>query len=205
MRSEYNQAVLDKCGNTADFFVELSFLGKEIDAKMSRSKAIGTDAMECVLALLTPENALACRVSLASGLRIGDVLDIRTEQLRQDSFTIREQKTGKKRRVILPEALRVACLSFAGRVYAFPHRLNDMKHRTRQAVWKDLHRASRALRAGEGLSPHSLRKSFAVRKYSACGDMRKVKELLNHSDEAVTCLYALAESVQLPSVGIPQR
>lgn len=158
-----------------------------------RTKALEHDSMEHVLVLLTRPNELACRVALAHGLRIGDVLNLRRWQVEQGSVTIREQKTGKRRRLRWSELQRRQLLALAGDVYVFEHRTDPTKHRTRQAVWKDIHRASKALRFNGSIGTHSMRKTFSVRKYAACGDMRKVKALLNHSDETVTMLYALAE------------
>lgn len=151
--------------------------------------------MEYVLRLLTPQNELVCRVCLAYGLRVGDVLRLRTYQIRQRKITLREQKTGKRRVITLSEPLRRRILVYAGDVYAFPNRCDPTKHRTRQAVWKDLHRAAKALRLGSGVGTHSMRKTCAVRKYAATGSLQQVKQLLNHSDEAVTMLYALADVV----------
>lgn len=160
-----------------------------------RTKAIPDDEMEHVLRLLTPQNELVCRVCLAYGLRVGDVLRLRTRQLKQAKITIREQKTGKRRVVTLSDKLRRSLAIYAGDIYVFPHRLDEQKHRTRQAVWKDLHRAARALRMGQGIGTHSMRKSAAVRKYAACGDMAAVQRLLNHSDVAITALYAMADFI----------
>lgn len=162
---------------------------------MRTTNAVKPDTMECVLRFLTPQNALACRVSLATGLRISDVLNIKTEQLHREVFSVRESKTGKLRRVKLGKELRAALLTYSGKVYAFPHRCDELRHRTRQAVWRDINRAAKLLRLGGCVAPHSCRKTFAVTKFAACGDMRKVKQLLNHSSEAVTLLYALAAEV----------
>ena len=60
--------------------------------------------MEHVFAALTPANRLVCRVAVHTGLRVGDVLRIRTEKL-GTQFWVTEQKTGKRRRVNLPKAL----------------------------------------------------------------------------------------------------
>lgn len=160
-----------------------------------RTKAIREDDMEHVLRLLTYPNEVVCRVALAHGLRVGDVLSLKTRQVKQSKITLREQKTGKRRVIQLSEKLRRMILAQSGEVYAFPGRLDPGKHRTRQAVWKDLKRAARALRMSGGVGTHSMRKSAAVRRYKACGDMRQVQRLLNHSDELVTALYALAEYV----------
>ena len=43
------------------------------------------------------------------------------------------------------------------------------------------------------VSPHSCRKVWAVEQYHRTGDLKKVQKLLNHSSEAVTQLYALAD------------
>ena len=162
-----------------------------------RTQAIARDDMEHVLALLTPQNELVCRVCLAGALRVGDALNLRTQQLRQQRITLREQKTGKRRTLQLPVGLRKRLAAYAGEVYVFPHRTDPLKHRSRQAVWKDIKRAQHALRVHGCLGSHSMRKSAAVRKYAACGDMRAVKQLLNHSDEVVTALYALAREAQI--------
>lgn len=172
---------------------------------MGRTQAISSDSLDHVLALLTPQNSLACRVSLATGLRIGDVLSLRTQQIRQRTCTVTEQKTGKRRRLQLPEQLRLAVLSYSGKVWAFPSRCREDRHRTRQAVYKDIKRAAAALRMSGTISPHSMRKTYAVRKYKASGDLRKVQKLLQHSDEAVTLIYALADQIAAPSSGIPRR
>ena len=160
-----------------------------------RTKAIKSDDMEHVLRLLTPQNELACRVALATGLRIGDVLRLRTRHLAQTKITIRESKTGKRRVIQLPQSLKDKLRVWAGDVYVFEGRIDHGKPRTRQAVWKDLRRAARALRLGSGVGTHSMRKTCAVRKYAACGDINRIQHLLNHNDVAVTMLYAMADYV----------
>ena len=63
------------------------------------------EQMEHVLSALTPSNRLVMRVCLHTGLRVGDVLALRTEQLLTPQFWITEQKTGKRRRVNLTNEL----------------------------------------------------------------------------------------------------
>lgn len=146
-----------------------------------------------ILAALKPQNRLACEISLFTGLRINDVLSIKTEQARKGRFTVREQKTGKTRLVYLPKELQALALACAGQHYVFEGRLNGRKHRTRQAVFKDLRRAADLFGIKKHISPHSLRKIYAVEEYAKYGSLKKVQKLLNHSDEAVTMLYALAD------------
>lgn len=161
-----------------------------------RSEWIEKGEMKHVLAALMPENRLACEVSLATGLRINDVLSLKTTDVKKQRFTVREQKTGKIRSVYLPAALWRACLENAGQIFIFPHRLNGREHRTRQAVFKDLKRAAKAFRCTENVCPHSLRKIYAVCEFEKNHDLKRVQKLLNHSDEAVTMIYAMANVIR---------
>jgi len=148
-----------------------------------------------ILAALMPPNRLALEVSLATGLRIGDVLSIRTEQLSTPDgrLTVKEQKTGKTHRVRLPVDLLHRCRMTAGRYYVFEGRLSALKPRTRQAVWKDLTRVCRMMRLRAHLTPHSMRRIYAVQAYERTGgNLARVRKLLNHSDDAVTLLYVMA-------------
>ena len=162
-----------------------------------RTDYVNDNILNHILAALMPENSLALRVSLATGLRIGDVLNLRPEHVRPDRqrFTIKEQKTGKSRTVYIPRGLREECYKNAGRFWVFEHRLERLKHRTRQAVFKDMKRAAKAFRVAGHIAPHSVRKAFAVRYFQKTGDIGKVKTLLNHSTEAVTYIYAMADVI----------
>lgn len=151
-----------------------------------------------LLAALTPQNRLALEISLETGLRIGDVLNIRTEQLRgakQNRFGVRELKTGKRRSIRLPVELMERALSEAGKVFVFENRLDWRKARTRQAVHKDLKRVAKMFRIRENVAPHSARKVFAVEQLRRTGDLARVQKLLNHESEAVTALYAMADQL----------
>ena len=152
---------------------------------------IDGDQLELVLVLLTGPNRLACQLALHTGLRISDVLALRTDQIKP-RLTVREAKTGKSRRITIPTKLLASIKEQAGDMWAWPGR-DPAKRRTRQAVWADVKRAQRALRLPANIGPHSLRKTYAVRQFSKSGDLGKVQMALNHSDMAVTVLYAMAD------------
>ena len=147
--------------------------------------------VELILAALMPANALALRVALHTGLRIGDVLRLKPEQLKT-RFWITEQKTGKKRQIGLPEKLLVELRETAGEYWVFPGR-DPEKHRTRQAVWKDMKRAAKAFRLPVNVGTHSARKYYAVELMRKYGDIDRVRRALNHDSETVTLLYAMAD------------
>ena len=132
------------------------------------------------------------RAALATGLRIGDVLALKTEQLKPH-FWVTEQKTGKRRQVGLPEPLLSDIKKQAGETWAFPGR-DGRKPRTRQAVWKDVKRAAEAFRIPQNVGPHSARKVYAVELLEKYGDIKRVQKALNHSNQAVTMVYAMADA-----------
>lgn len=162
---------------------------------MARSDWASGDVMAHILAALTYENRLAITVSLLTGLRIGDVLNIRSRDLLKDRFTITEEKTLKRRTIRIPNKLRDELQGIAGKVYVFENRLSARKHRTRQAVYKDIKRAARAFRVKGNISCHTARKIYAVSEYKKDFSVARVKKLLNHSSEAVTMIYAIADEL----------
>lgn len=159
-----------------------------------RTDYIRREQAEHLLSALMPQNRLALEVSLSTGLRLGDVLNIKTCQLKQ-RMSVVESKTGKRKTVRLSNELLDELLRRSGNIYAFEHRTDPRKHRTRQAVWKDLKRASKLFRLPSALNvaPHSMRKIYAVGKFKRTCNIKDVQALLNHSNEAVTWLYVNAE------------
>lgn len=146
--------------------------------------------MDHVLAALTPSNRIVCEVCLHTGLRLGDVLGLRTDQISRQ-FWVVESKTKKRRRVNLTADLLERIRVQSGPVWAFPG-AKPGKHRTRQAVWADVKRAAKAFRIRQNVAPHSFRKIYAVELLRKCGDVKRVQRALNHSDCATTMIYIMA-------------
>ena len=156
--------------------------------------------MEHVFAALMPENRLVCRVCVETGLRVGDVVELRSEQL-APQFWITEKKTGKRRRVNLKAELLAALKAQAGKEWVFPGR-DPRKHRTRQAVWRDVKRAAKAFRLPQNVSVHSLRKVYACDLLTnSKGNMQRVQRALNHSDAATTMIYVMAQQLYQAKYG----
>lgn len=178
--------------------------------EMGRADWLDRPAMGHVLAALMPANRLVMECCMATGLRVGDVLALKTADVQHGPrMTVREQKTGKSRRVYWPAELRLRMLQQAGRVWVFEGRNDWRKHRTRSAVYKDLQRAARVFRAsgvvpkGAQVSTHTGRKIRAVDEFRRTGSMGKVAALLNHDEghSEVTLLYALADELTRRKVG----
>lgn len=158
-----------------------------------RTETLLDDQIALVMAALLPDNRRALQVELRTGLRIGDVLDLRVDQLAR-CFWVTERKTGKRKQCGLPDWLINDIKAAAGdSVWAFPSPSDPTKHRTRQAVWKDLKRVSAAFRFPVNIGTHSLRKSYAVDLMHKYGDIERVRKALNHDSTHTTMVYALAD------------
>lgn len=170
---------------------------------MAKTEYLLHEQLWHVLAALTPTNRLVCRVCLHTGLRLGDVLALRTEELARQFF-ITESKTKKRRRVGLTDELIHDIKAQAGATWAFPSAKGDScGHWTRQAVWKDVKRAAKAFRLPQNVAPHSLRKVYAVQLRDKYGDMGRVQRALNHDSPVTTMIYAMAD--HLLQSGAPRR
>lgn len=165
--------------------------------KKARTTYANRGQLGHVLAALMPVNALIVRICMATGLRISDVLELRTAELKRRQ-TVRESKTGKTRRIQWPADLYEQMEKGAGKYWVFEGRTNPKKHRQRQTVWKDIKRAEKvfkrsgALSRGQNLGTHSARKFAAVNAYQR-GGMKAAQKMLNHSDPYITRIYALSD------------
>lgn len=155
-----------------------------------RTNSIDVDSWAVLERLLMPANALVIETMLRTGLRVSDVLAIRTSQLRL-RFTVTESKTGKRKQLYLGKDLYARLKAQSGEVYVFEAAHRTDKHRTRQAVWYDVKRAARAMRIPVCVGTHSARKSFAVSEYAKCHNIGTVQRKLNHDNLETTILYLL--------------
>lgn len=144
-----------------------------------------------VLSALMPQNQLIVKVMLQTGMRLSDVLVLRSEGLSTSGW-YKEAKTGKMRRYGIKKPLLEAIQEQAGPEWAFPGRKKGT-HKTRQAVWADIKRASVAFRLPQNVGAHSMRKVYAVQLMKKYGDLERVKRNLNHASGSVTAIYAMAD------------
>ena len=150
--------------------------------------------LELILAALMPSNALVIRTMLQTGLRVGDVLSLRPEQLAPRMW-VTESKTGKRRQVGLGKALERDLRAHSGKTWVFPGHRDKSKPRTRQAVWWDVKRAARAFRLPQNVGTHSVRKVYAVDLLAQYGDIERVRRALRHDSVSTTLIYAMADKL----------
>lgn len=156
-----------------------------------RSKFIDEPELKKLRSAMLDEAFLPLWVSLETGLRVGDVVTLKVTEVKADGIHYRAQKT-KKRGIAKISAELRRRLPRAGK-WLFPSPYKPGEHITRQCVWARIKAAAK--RAGidtEGISPHSMRKVFAVELYRAHG-FAAVKEALQHTHAATTEIYSFAD------------
>ena len=142
--------------------------------------------------VMTYDNVLALRISLETGLRIDDVLSLRSEQLQGRTLHGVAEKTGKKYKKVISVDLARRLQALGRKGYIFPHRTKKNAHRTRQAVWQNMKKAARLLGVDLNAAPHSARKTYAVEVFKDKGLDAAQKEL-QHDRISTTMLYAFSD------------
>lgn len=130
------------------------------------------------------------------GLRIGDLLSLKVKDVQGHYINIKEQKTDKTKRILIPNEVKKALIRYTTDMHAdsylFPSR-NGKRDRTNRAIsdttayrmMKDIESKFKL----ENLGTHSLRKTFGYHFYNQFKDVAALQEIFNHSDPAITLRY----------------
>lgn len=156
-----------------------------------KSRFIDEGEIKRLRAVSREEAFLPLLLSLETGLRIGDVVALKVKDVKADGVHYIAEKTQKSGVAQISAALRRR-LTKKGR-WLFPSPYKKGKHLTRQAVWARIKTAGK--RAGldlDGLSPHAMRKAFAVELYRKKG-FKAVQEALQHNYASTTEIYTFSD------------
>jgi len=141
--------------------------------------------------------AALLELGYGAGLRVGEIASLTWSDVDADRGTVRVVGKGnKERRVPLTRAALVALVSWREAVKAetgsVPARVfvgergSPLSVRQIQRIVK---RALTAVAEREGVSPHTLRHSFATHLLDEGADLMAVKELLGHESLSTTQMY----------------
>jgi integrase/recombinase XerD len=135
----------------------------------------------------------------ASGLRVSELVSLRTAQLAMADGVVHVWGKGSKERLVPfgEEAGRWLQLYLAqGRPEILAGKLSDdlfvtrLGHQmSRQMFWKLIKRHAQQAGITQPLSPHTLRHAFATHLLNHGADLRVVQMLLGHSDISTTQIY----------------
>jgi len=135
-----------------------------------------------------PTFGLLIVVGINLGLRVGDLLSITFADLRKESFTIKEQKTGKDRELKVNDNIR-AVLSY------FNEPSEYFCFRSQKSSVYSSQQVNRLLKKyfNKDTSSHSLRKTFGRRVWNNYGKSDEallyLSEIFNHTSPSITRKY----------------
>ena len=158
-----------------------------------RSEFVNSDSFKVLTNCMEYENGLALRVCVETGLRIGDVLKIKGQDIDGNIISFVAEKTGKNgtKEITSRLARELKRLVTSPTAYVFKGR-GKSGHRTRQAVYVDLKKACERLGVEGQISPHSARKAYAVKVFHDKG-LNVVQKELQHRNISDTFLYCLSD------------
>ncbi len=143
--------------------------------------------------------ALLFTYGINTGLRISDILKLKFEDILDErkrvksSFEVVEQKTEKKRKIVVNDSVREMIDLFLKSTdrrtgYIFS-RTNGEKPITREAVWQRLNKYAREAGLKGQIGTHTLRKTFGYQLYKKGVDITRIQYILNHSSPKITLRY----------------
>jgi integrase/recombinase XerD len=181
-------------------------------------KALPLDAVERIIdAAGSAGTALALRdralleMLYGTGARISEAVGLDVDDVDLDSGAVRLLGKGRKERAVPVGSYACAAIS-AYLVRARP-RLSGVGRGTpalflnarggrlsRQSAWTVLRSAAQRAGVRDGVSPHTLRHSFATHLLDGGADVRVVQELLGHASVTTTQVYTLVTVDRLREV-----
>lgn len=147
---------------------------------MSRTRPIKEAELKKLIKQLDEPARLAVQISADTGLRISDILAIRSGDLARE-MTITEKKTGKTRKVHLRESTLKAAKAYAR--YSGKYLID----RDRSTIYRQVSQTAAELGMSH-ISMHSIRKYYAKRYYRAHGLAATQREM-KHDYLSTTLLY----------------
>ncbi len=137
-------------------------------------------------------NYMLFLLGTAVGLRISDILQLKKEDVMGKYIHVKEIKTEKMKRVIIPPYARREVKAYIDRLedheYLFQSRegVNQPIHRS--TAYRLLRRAAEACNVDE-FGTHALRKTFGYHFYNQTKDVATLQTLFNHSHPETTLRY----------------
>lgn len=130
-------------------------------------------------------------VGINTNLRISDILTLTREQFDCDHLSLKEQKTGKSKKVRINENVKKAINELAPQSgYLFASRKGDGPI-TRTQAWRILNAGAKRAGLNIAFGTHTLRKTWAYHAYNEGkgADLALVTKALNHSSQRETLRY----------------
>ncbi|MDO4681047.1 MAG: site-specific tyrosine recombinase XerD [Aerococcus sp.] len=146
-------------------------------------------------------NRAILEVMYATGMRVSEIIELKTTDMHSELGFIQVHGKGDKDRILplgeiaqdwVERYLKIARPDLVEKIdpphdFLFVNRWG--KPLSRQGIWKNLKRDIKNAGITKLVSPHTLRHSFATHLLESGADLRVVQELLGHADISTTQIY----------------
>ena len=141
-------------------------------------------------------------IGINTGLRIGDLLKLKTAELKgKKTIQLKESKTSKARKVYLDSIYDEVQEYIAANPseWMFPSRKGDKSISATQAYRKLVHAGEMA--DLKSIGTHTMRKTFGYWHYQTHDNLAQLQSILNHSSSEITLRYiGLTEEQERESI-----
>ena len=175
-------------------------VGRQLPKPISHAEAM--KLLEQPSRLATPEakrDSAMLALLYASGMRVSELMSLNLGDVDTEGDFVRCFGKGHKERLI-PIARRASLTLKEYLNEARPKLIRNNAEKamflnrrgerlTRQGFWQILKGYARAAELKSGITPHTLRHSFATHMLSGGADLRSVQELLGHANISTTQVY----------------
>ena len=199
---------IDECEN-----IGIKIKVPKVDKKLPVVLTI--DEVNTIIDGIDTSNAIGLRnkammeVVYGSGLRVSELLNLKTKDIHMNQAFLNIIGKGDKERIVpLSESAIVALREYItkGRI-EFKHLPGDYlflnyqgRQMSRQGAFKLMKELTKNAGITKEISPHTFRHSFATHLLESGMDLRMVQELLGHEDISTTQIYTHIEQSRLKDV-----
>lgn len=157
-------------------------------------------------------DAAVLELLYATGARVSEVARLRVQDVNLDYAYVRCFGKGSKERIVPLGERAIACLrayleSARPRFLQAAGKASDVLFLSqkkaplrRESLWRIVKKYVRLLGLRKGVSPHTLRHSFATHLLEHGADLRSVQEMLGHVDISTTQRYTHVDRERLKSI-----
>lgn len=144
-------------------------------------------------------NAAMLEIMYGAGLRVSELILLKTQDVNLDVNVVRVTGKGDKERMV-PLGSKAGEITVRWKAHARPLMLKNItspylfvaragKPMTRQGFWKIIKKHAVQAGISRNITPHTLRHSFATHLLEGGADLRSVQTMLGHTDISTTQIY----------------
>jgi len=211
MRRFYQYLVREgKISEDPSFRIDAPKLGRSLPKSLSEVEVEALLQSPDTSEVLGLRDKTMLEMLYASGLRVSELITLQLSMVNLRQGVVRVLGKGDKERMVplgeesiqwlerYLEQSRPKLIKNKPSDYLFTTRRGGSM--TRQAFWYIIKRYANTAKIEQGLSPHTLRHSFATHLLNNGADLRVVQMLLGHSDLSTTQIYTHVATERLKEV-----